>query len=68
MWVAEKLDWKGLNLNSTGYPDHARYEDLPLEGKIPTAEPGIKPGTSCLVVISSDPQATWLDCNTKIML
>jgi hypothetical protein len=28
-----------LNLNSTGYPDHGRYGDLPLQGKIPTAEP-----------------------------
>jgi hypothetical protein len=43
-----------LNLNSIGYPDHGRYEDLPLQGKIPMAEPGIKPGTSWLVVRSSD--------------
>jgi hypothetical protein len=34
-----------LNLNSTGYADHGRYGDLPLQGKIPTAEPGIEPGT-----------------------
>jgi hypothetical protein len=35
-----------LNLNSTGYPDHVRYGNLPLQGKIPTAEPGIEPETS----------------------
>jgi hypothetical protein len=33
-----------LNLNSTGYPDRDRYGDLPLQGKIPTAEPEIEPG------------------------
>jgi hypothetical protein len=49
-----------LNLNSTGYPDHGRYEDLPLQGKIPTAEPKIESGTSWLVVRSSDHQATRL--------
>jgi hypothetical protein len=49
-----------LNLNSTGYPDHGRCGDLPLQGKNPTAEPRIKPGTSCLVVRSSDHQATRL--------
>jgi hypothetical protein len=47
-----------LNLNSTGYPDHGRNGDLPLQGKIPTAEPGIEPGTLRLVVRSSDHQAT----------
>jgi hypothetical protein len=35
-----------LNLNSTNYPDHGRQGDLPLQGKIPMAEPGIEPGTS----------------------
>jgi hypothetical protein len=49
-----------LNLNSTGYPDHGRYGNLPLQGKIPTAEPGIEPGTSWLVVGSFDHQATRL--------
>jgi hypothetical protein len=49
-----------LNLNSTGYPDHGRYGDLPLQGKIPTVEPGIKPETSWLVVRSSGGQATRL--------
>jgi hypothetical protein len=47
-----------LNLNSTGYPDLGRYGGLPLQGKIPTAEPGIEPGTSWLVVRRSDHQAT----------
>jgi hypothetical protein len=58
-----------LNLNSTGYPDHGHYGDLPLQGKIPTAEPGIKPGTSRLVVRSSDHPATrlvWKD-RSKVM-
>jgi hypothetical protein len=49
-----------LNLNSTSYPDHGCYGDLPLQGKIPTAEPGIEPGISWLVVRSSDHQATRL--------
>jgi hypothetical protein len=35
-----------LNLTSTNYPDHGRQGDLPLQGKIPMAEPGIEPGTS----------------------
>jgi hypothetical protein len=51
---------RALNLNSTGFPDHGRYGDLPLQEKIPTAEPGIEPGTSWLVVRCSDHQATRL--------
>jgi hypothetical protein len=43
-----------LNVNSTGYPDHGRHGDPPLQGKIPTAGPGIEPGTSWLVVRSFD--------------
>jgi hypothetical protein len=35
-----------LNLKSTNYPEHGRYGDLPLQGKIPMAETGIEPGTS----------------------
>jgi hypothetical protein len=49
-----------LKVNSIGYPDHGRYGDLPLQGKIPTAEPGIEPGTSWLVARISDHQATRL--------
>jgi hypothetical protein len=49
-----------LNLSYIGYLDHGRYGDLPLQGKIPTAKPGIEPGTSWLVVRSSDHQATKL--------
>jgi hypothetical protein len=49
-----------LNLSSTSYSDHGRYGDLTLQGKIPTAEPGIETGTLLLVVISSDHQATRL--------
>jgi hypothetical protein len=47
-----------LNLNYTGYPDHGRYGELPLQEEILTAEPGIEPGTSWLVDRSSDHQAT----------
>jgi hypothetical protein len=53
-----------LNLNSTGCPDHGRYGNLPLQGNILTAEPGIEPGTSWLVVGSSDHEATRLVRNT----
>jgi hypothetical protein len=49
-----------LNLNSTRYPDHGRYEDPPLQGKVPITEPVIEPGTSWLVFRSSDHQATRL--------
>jgi hypothetical protein len=51
-----------LNLSSTSYPDHGRCGDLSLQGKISTAEPGIEPGTSLLVVRSSDSQAMRLAC------
>jgi hypothetical protein len=57
-----------LNLNSTGYPDHGRYGVLSLQGKIPTAEPGIEPGTSWLVVKSSEHQATGLVGEKKLIL
>jgi hypothetical protein len=49
-----------LKLNSTSYPDRGRYGDLPLQQKIPTAEPGIEPGISWLVVRRSDHQVTRL--------
>jgi hypothetical protein len=39
-----------LNLKPTNYPDHGRQGDLPLQGKIPMAEPG----TSWSVVRNSD--------------
>jgi hypothetical protein len=35
-----------LNLSSTSYPDHCHCGDLPLQRKIPTAEPGTERGTS----------------------
>jgi hypothetical protein len=44
--LKKKSGAKGLNLNSTNYPDHGRHGNLPLQGKIPMAEPGIEPGTS----------------------
>jgi hypothetical protein len=49
-----------LNLSPTSYPDHGHCGELPLQGKIPMAEPGIEPGTSWLVVRSSDHQAMRL--------
>jgi hypothetical protein len=49
-----------LNLNSTGYPDHGPYGDLPLQGKTPMAESGIEPGTSWLVVRNADLRTTRL--------
>jgi hypothetical protein len=49
-----------LNIYSTGYSDHGRYGDLPLPEKITTAEPGIEPVTSWLVVRNSDRQVTRL--------
>jgi hypothetical protein len=57
---------EALNLNSTGYPDHGRCGDLPLQGKIPMAEPGIEPWTSWLVVRSSDHHATRLVNERKV--
>jgi hypothetical protein len=53
-----------LNLNSTGYSEHGGYRDLLLQGKILTTKPGIEPGTSWLVVRSSDHQATRLVLET----
>jgi hypothetical protein len=49
-----------LYLSSTSYTEHGHCGDLLLQGKIPTAEPGIKPGTSWLVVRSSVHHATRL--------
>jgi hypothetical protein len=43
-----------LNLHFTGYPDHGRYGNLPLQGKMQTAEPGIEPGTSWLIIINNN--------------
>jgi hypothetical protein len=49
-----------FNLNYIVHPDHGPYGDLPLQGKIPTAESGIEPGTSWLVVRGSDHQTKRL--------
>jgi hypothetical protein len=43
------------NPSSTGYPDHGRCGDILLQGKIPTAEPGIESGTSWLAVEALTP-------------
>jgi hypothetical protein len=51
-----------LNINSTSFPGHGRYGDLPLQGKIPTAEPGIETGTSWIVeVLTAKPRDWSLD-------
>jgi len=49
-----------LNLISTNYPDHGHHGLFPIQGKTHMVEPGIEPGTSWLVVRSSDHQATRL--------
>jgi hypothetical protein len=49
-----------LNPSSTSYPEHGRCGELPLQGNIPTAEPGIEPVTSWLVVRRSDSHVTGL--------
>ena len=49
-----------LSLILTNYPDYGHYGDPPPTRKIPMVEPGIEPGTSWLVVRSSDHQTTRL--------
>ena len=49
-----------LNLISTDYPDHGHHGHLPLSRKNAHGRPVIEPGTSWLVVRSSDHQATRL--------
>ena len=45
---------RGLMSRSTNYPDHGHHGDPPPTRKIPMVEAGIEPGTSWLVVRSSD--------------
>ena len=45
---------RGLKSRSTNYPDHGHHGDPPPTRKVPMVEPGIEPGTSWLVVRSSD--------------
>jgi hypothetical protein len=49
-----------LKSKSTNYPDHGHHGDPPPTRIIPMVEPGIEPGTSWLVVRSSDHQTTRL--------
>jgi hypothetical protein len=49
-----------LKSKSTNYPDHGHHGDRPPTRKIPMVEPRIEPGTSWLVVRSSDHQTTRL--------
>jgi hypothetical protein len=49
-----------LKSKSTNYPDHGHHGDPPPTRKIPMVVPGIEPGTSWLVVRSSDHQTTRL--------
>jgi hypothetical protein len=41
--VIYEYEVPGVLLN---YPDHGYHGDLPLQRKIPMAEPGIEPGAS----------------------
>src|SRR5215469_12179980 len=43
-----------LNLNSANYPDHGHNGDLPLQQKIPMAEPGIEPRTSETLILDDE--------------
>ena len=43
-----------LNLNSTNLPRPWSPRESSPSGKFPTVEPGIEPGTSCLVVRETD--------------
>ena len=53
-WYAGRWNTrKGLKPKSTNYTDHGHHGNLFLQGKIPMVEPGIEPGTSCLVVIET---------------
>ena len=45
---------RGLKSRSTNYPDHGHHGDPPPTRKISMVQPGIEPGTSWLVVRSSD--------------
>jgi hypothetical protein len=63
IYESRVLGWD-LNLNYASYTDLGRYGDLSLQGKITTTEPGIEPGTSYLLVRSSDSQAKRLVENT----
>jgi hypothetical protein len=70
MWVTiyeRGVPERALSLNSTNYPEQGHHGDRPLLGKIPTAGPGIEPGTSCLVVRSHDHQDTRLVISLKAL-
>ena len=60
-WCLAPRRW-GLYLKSrsTNYPDHGHHGDPPPKRKIPMVKPGIEPGTSWLVVRSSDHYTTRL--------
>jgi hypothetical protein len=60
-WFLAPRTW-GFNLKSkpTNYPDHGHHGDPPPTRKIPMIELGIEPGTSWLVIRSSDHQTTRL--------
>ena len=50
----DEIPGRGLKSKSTNYPDHGHHGNLSLQGKIPMVGPGIKPGTSWLVVRDPD--------------
>ena len=64
-WYIER--WgarRGLKSRSNNYPDHGHHGDPPPTRKIPIVEPGIEPGSSWLVVRSSD-QRGWSGNNLR---
>jgi hypothetical protein len=57
-----------LNLSSTSYPDHGCCGYLTLQGKIPTAEPGMGHSMSSEPNFQhSDPKIKLSICEVKIM-
>jgi hypothetical protein len=57
-----------LNLNSASYLDYSRCGHLPLQGKMLTVEPRIKPGNSWLIIGSSDHQTTRLVFYVNVLM
>ena len=67
MYEDEVPGW-ALKSKSTNYLYHGHHGNLPLPGKIPMVEPGIKPGTSWLVVRNLDHQTTRLVLWSKLLM
>jgi len=71
-WWNERWIWGArggaLNLISTNYPTMVTMGVFPFQGKTHIVEPVIEPGTSWLVVRSSDHQATRLVVQYKVVI